>query len=118
MIDKSKFLDINKLKISCSYDIRFGYPVFYLSYKDANNDVYIFDGDANEWIKHIPGTMYINPSFVLSEVNTQLLLNDLAHAGFSTPEGKGINSALVATENHLADMRALVFKSKPKEFKE
>lgn len=45
----------------------------------------------------------------------QTLMDDLWSAGLRPTEGTGSAGSLKATQNHLEDMRSLVFKSKPKD---
>jgi len=54
---------------------------------------------------------YINPSFNLDSNNTQQLMDQLWVAGFRPSEGSGSAGALKATENHLQDMRNIIFSS-------
>jgi hypothetical protein len=53
------------------------------------------------------------PSFSLKADNTQLLMDELWRIGFRPTEGHGSVGQLGAVEKHLADMRALVFKTPP-----
>lgn len=57
----------------------------------------------------------VEPTFRLKPHEAQYLMDDLWRAGFRPTEGKGSAGSLAATERHLEDMRALVFKAdKPK----
>lgn len=53
---------------------------------------------------------HIEPSTSLTITNAQLLMDDLWYAGLRPTEGTGSAGALKATENHLEDMRKIVFK--------
>jgi len=46
----------------------------------------------------------------ISPSAAQVLMDDLWHAGIRPTEGTGSAGSLKATENHLQDMRAIVFK--------
>lgn len=50
----------------------------------------------------------------LEQVAAQELMDQLWQAGLRPSEGSGGAGSLAATERHLADMRALVFKTEPK----
>jgi hypothetical protein len=50
----------------------------------------------------------------LSHIGAQELIDQLWQAGLRPSEGSGSAGSLAATERHLADMRALVFKTAPK----
>lgn len=53
------------------------------------------------------------PTFRISEMTAQRLIDMLWDCGFRPTEGSGSAGALAATQKHLADMRALVFKIQP-----
>ncbi len=50
------------------------------------------------------------PWAVFDKESVQRLMDELWHAGFRPTEGSGSAGSLAATERHLADMRALVFR--------
>lgn len=54
------------------------------------------------------------PVLMLLQEETQRLMDELWRAGFRPTEGTGSAGSLAATERHLEDMRALVFKTEPK----
>ena len=54
------------------------------------------------------------PAFTLHNEQAQQFMDELWRAGFRPTEGSGSAGSLAATERHLADMRALVFKQTPK----
>lgn len=54
------------------------------------------------------------PTFSLEPEAAQQLMDELWHAGIRPTEGTGSAGSLAATERHLSDMRALVFKTTPK----
>lgn len=56
------------------------------------------------------GVAWPPPTFELAESNAQQLMDELWHCGFRPSEGSGSAGSLAATERHLQDMRALVFK--------
>lgn len=49
------------------------------------------------------------PSFYMSGVEGQELIDELWQAGFRPTEGTGSAGAMAATQRHLEDMRRLVF---------
>lgn len=51
----------------------------------------------------------INPSLLISDFTAQQLIDDLWGCGFRPSEGSGSAGALVAVQNHLNDMRKIVF---------
>lgn len=53
-------------------------------------------------------------AFKLSMDESQTLMDDLWACGLRPTEGTGSAGSLAATERHLADMRALVFKLEPR----
>jgi hypothetical protein len=53
-------------------------------------------------------------SLQMSNAAAQTLMDDLWQSGLRPTEGTGSAGSLAATERHLADMRALVFKTEPK----
>jgi len=55
------------------------------------------------------------PTFTLNSEEAQGLMDELWGAGFRPTEGTGSAGALAATQRHLEDFRALVFKTKPKD---
>lgn len=54
------------------------------------------------------------PAFTLHDEQAQQFMDELWRSGFRPTEGSGSAGSLAATERHLADMRALVFKQQPK----
>lgn len=54
------------------------------------------------------------PMVSLRKDEAQQLMDELWRAGLRPSEGSGSAGSLAATERHLADMRALVFKLPPK----
>lgn len=54
----------------------------------------------------------IEPTFSLSREATQELMDSLWQCGFRPSEGTGSAGQLRATQDHLADMRRLVFERK------
>jgi len=53
------------------------------------------------------------PSLSMRDEEAQQLVDELWRLGFRPTEGTGSAGSLAATERHLADMRHLVFKTKP-----
>jgi len=53
------------------------------------------------------------PAFAMQDEQAQQFMDELWRAGFRPSEGSGSAGSLAATERHLADMRALVFKTQP-----
>lgn len=53
------------------------------------------------------------PMFSLRDEQAQNLMDELWRIGLRPSEGSGSAGSLAATERHLADMRHLVFKTKP-----
>ena len=53
-------------------------------------------------------------AFSLQHEQAQQFMDELWRVGFRPTEGSGSAGSLAATERHLADMRALVFKQTPK----
>jgi hypothetical protein len=58
------------------------------------------------------GEIFADPVMQLDMASAQSLMDELWHAGIRPSEGSGSAGSLAATERHLADMRALVFKTK------
>ena len=56
-----------------------------------------------------PGRM-VDPSFQIDFSEGQVLIDQLWEAGLRPSEGSGSAGSLKATENHLNDMRNIVFK--------
>ena len=54
------------------------------------------------------------PTMTLRPADAQLFMDELWNVGIRPSEGTGSAGSLAATERHLADMRALVFKQTPK----
>jgi len=55
-----------------------------------------------------------SPMLSLTQQSAQQLMDELWQTGLRPTEGTGSAGALAATERHLSDMRALVFKQNPK----
>lgn len=53
-----------------------------------------------------------DPAITLQPDQAQALIDELWRTGLRPTEGTGSAGSLAATERHLADMRALVFKTK------
>ena len=58
--------------------------------------------------------MTVPESFRLHNEQAQAFMDELWRVGFRPTEGSGSAGSLAATERHLEDMRALVFKTEPK----
>ena len=56
------------------------------------------------------GGHQITPTFSLQTAEAQQFMDELWRCGLRPTEGTGSAGSLAATERHLADMRALVFK--------
>lgn len=56
----------------------------------------------------------LTPAFGMQDEQAQQFMDELWRVGFRPTEGSGSAGSLAATERHLADMRALVFKQQPK----
>ena len=54
------------------------------------------------------------PCLELALTESQRLMDELWNCGIRPTEGAGSAGSLAATERHLSDMRALVFKFKPR----
>lgn len=52
---------------------------------------------------------YMEPSVALRIPEAQLLMDELWRCGLRPTEGKGSAGSLAATENHLQDLRTLLF---------
>jgi len=61
-----------------------------------------------EWATPKEG-QYMSIPFAIDNNHAQTLMDDLWHAGLRPSEGTGSAGALKATQNHLEDMRTLVF---------
>jgi hypothetical protein len=55
----------------------------------------------------------VEPTGLLSNEQAQTLMDDLWNCGLRPTEGSGSAGSLAATERHLKDMRAIVFKEFP-----
>ena len=51
------------------------------------------------------------PAFAMQDEQAQQFIDELWRVGFRPSEGSGSAGSLAATERHLEDMRALVFKT-------
>jgi len=60
-------------------------------------------------IKNVDVGRIIEPLLSLTKNNAQLLMDDLWEAGIRPTEGSGSAGALKATQDHLTDMRKIVF---------
>jgi len=56
----------------------------------------------------------VEPTFTFRDEQAQQFMDELWRVGLRPTEGTGSAGSLAATERHLADMRALVFKITPK----
>jgi len=56
----------------------------------------------------------VEPCMRLSQDDAQTMMDELWGAGIRPSEGSGSAGSLAATQRHLDDMRALVFKTPPK----
>lgn len=75
-------------------------------WKRINNKSQYFNG--KEWVDHKEGEI-IDPSSSLEIKDAQYLMDSLWDCGIRPTEGNGSAGAIRATENHLKDMRRLVF---------
>lgn len=55
--------------------------------------------------------MEMRPAMMISRDDCQALMDELWHVGIRPSEGTGSAGSLAATQAHLNDMRALVFKT-------
>ncbi|MGE4074945.1 MAG: hypothetical protein AB7F22_05300 [Reyranella sp.] len=72
-----------------------------------------FDAMQPAVFKEHPLGAFIQPGLVLPIETAQGLMDQLWQCGLRPTEGSGSAGALAATQRHLDDMRALVFKHKP-----
>ena len=63
---------------------------------------------------HKEGMLVTSEPIRMSHIGAQELIDQLWQAGLRPSEGSGSAGSLAATERHLDDMRALVFKMQPK----
>ena len=61
-------------------------------------------------LKRVSESDKVVPTTLISETAAQRLIDDLWDCGLRPSEGTGSAGQLAATQKHLADMRALVFK--------
>jgi hypothetical protein len=79
-------------------------------------ELFLFDrsGDQRRPIQFqatvISESISSEPSISLSEITAQRLMDQLWNCGFRPTEGTGSAGALAATQQHLADLRKIVFK--------
>lgn len=59
----------------------------------------------------VPEGLRFDPALTLEPEQAQALMDELWRTGLRPTEGSGSAGSLAATERHLADMRALVFKT-------
>ena len=86
----------------------------------AGYSVMIRQGDAiatSMTMEKMEEGQLMGPTTRLDRKEVQLLMDDLWHCGVRPSEGTGSTGQLKATENHLKDMRQLVF-NKEKTLKE
>ena len=62
-------------------------------------------------MEETPAFTVTEPTLRLTETQAQVLMDDLWNCGIRPAEGKGSAGSLKATENHLADMRQIVFQA-------
>ena len=60
-------------------------------------------------MQKVEGESYPSPTITISNDAAQTLMDDLWAAGFKPTEGTGSAGALSAVENHLKDLRLIVF---------
>lgn len=77
-----------------------------VSFMVMNGDNYCVD----LVFKKIPDGQVIPSSLNIGRKEAQILIDDLWQCGFRPSEGTGSAGSLRATENHLNDMRKIVFK--------
>ena len=77
----------------------------------ANNNEFMV-AEPMVFTKREPYEMNSTPTTTLSPQNAQVLMDDLYAAGIRPTEGTGSAGSLKATQDHLQDMRTLVFKGK------
>ena len=81
--------------------------------------IYIGDREGKTKVKdivleHAEEGCEMQPSWNLEMSNAQTLMDDLWHAGVRPTEGAGSAGAMRAVENHLGDLRKLVFNKESK----
>lgn len=59
--------------------------------------------------EHVAGISSL-PFATIGETQAQILMDDLWACGLRPTEGKGSAGAMIAVQDHLADMRKIVFK--------
>lgn len=64
-------------------------------------------------MRELPDSEVARPFLTIDVTEAQTLMDELWHCGLRPSEGAGSSGSLAATERHLADMRALVFKGNP-----
>jgi hypothetical protein len=57
----------------------------------------------------VPSGQTQEATLVMNKTSAQVLMDDLWNAGVRPTDGSGSAGSLKATQNHLADMRAIVF---------
>jgi hypothetical protein len=82
-----------------------GYDVI-LAKPNSENHISIV---SNVEIESVGVDRIIDPLLSLTKNNAQLLMDDLWEAGIRPTEGTGSAGALKATQDHLTDMRKIVF---------
>lgn len=78
-------------------------------------DIYLIDREGCSHAQPLvmektPEASIIQPCFDLSKKAAQQMMDELWRCGFRPSEGSGSAGSLLATEKHLKDMRAIVFK--------
>lgn len=66
---------------------------------------------TNMEFKELAPGAWVDATLRLTQDRAQELMDDLWRCGLRPTEGRGSAGALAATERHLEDMRALVFKT-------
>lgn len=81
---------------------------------DENTGQETIKGIAELHLKSHEMGEYIEPTLKLDDREAQQLMDELGRCGVKPSDGTDSTGALKATQNHLEDMRKLVFKGQPK----
>jgi len=111
--------DKHDLHITVQKDFFRGYSLLIDWYEGRNGPRKVATDDFNTY--EVPDGMPVDkPTMMLNADQAQLLMDSLWEAGVRPADGAGSAGAMLRTEKHLEDMRALAFQSlkvKPPESK-
>ncbi len=105
-------MNSNQLKFRASRDEMWGDRIELRLWADNGNTVGVVGPLTFTALKPEERDCYrLDPTVLMSRDSAQQLMDELWNVGLRPTEGAGSAGSLAATERHLNDMRALVFKT-------